>query len=332
MSDVNNPGQVSVEGETYNNPNPNNDSVLFVPEQLDTLTNIGKQGYPRADNDVEANAFPTPAEIAVTQVPTGQVVQSSVVPPAANIIVDDQIIGQGAWVYVDPLNPAAGKRFVTPGEFLVVGPADSIQTNNSEATTVLCTITAVYDADNLWNAPTPTTTRFVLVVGPPALTSYPISILGRQIVFADDTLTAEIAGAVRFITGFSTNYLVVDGANPSDPNVPNLMIQTVPPPPPPGTYVYPQAGDTFTLDVQRQGSEDISRTGQPTIDVVILPPPLADVPNPSQAQNNQGTINVSVGPQPGRPIITSGASAPTAINVNVADQATSVGLPANVMI
>jgi hypothetical protein len=41
---------------------------------------------------------------------------------------------------------------------------------------------------------------------------------------------------------------------------------------------------------------------------------------------------VSVGPQPNQPIITSGVQVPTAINVNVADQATSVGTPKNVYV
>jgi hypothetical protein len=324
MSDVNNPGQVSVEGETYGNPDPNNGDVLLVPEQLDALTDVGEQGYPRASNDVDATTFPTPSEVAVTQVPTGGVVQSTVVPPAVEVNVDESVLGQGVWVPVDPMDPSAGKRFVTPGEFLVVGPDQSIQTNNSKATTVLRTITAVYDADNPWNAPTPTTTRFMLVVGQPTLTNYPISILGRQIVFADDTITVGDQGAVRNITGFSTNYVVVNSDNPNDQVVPSLINTDAP--------TGPQIGDTFTLDVQRQGAEDISRESLPTINVVISPPPLVDVPNPGQALNNRGTIDVSTGPQPGQPIITSGTPTPTAINVQVADQATSVGLPVNVNI
>ena len=332
MSDVNNPGQVSVEGEVYGNPNPNGVPALLVPEQLDDLTDVSDQGYSPATNGVDSTTFPIPAEVVVTQVPTGQAVPATFPPKATEINVDDQVLGQGVWVYVDPLNPSAGKRFVPPGEFLVVGPDQSIQTNASEATTVLCTITAVYDADNLWQYATYLTTRFLLVVGPPALTSYPISILGRQIIFADDTLTSEIAGAVRIITGYSTNYLVVDNSNPNDPNVPSLVVEVAPPPPPPGVFVFPQVGDTFQLDVQRQGSEDISRTGQPPANVVILPPPPAFVPNQDQALINAGTVDVSLGPQPNKPIITSGTSAPTAIDVNVADQATAVGLPVNVFV
>jgi hypothetical protein len=328
-SDVNNPGQVSVEDEVYGNPDPNSEQALHVPEQLDVLTEVGEQGYPRPGNDVTAKVFPTPTEVNVTQVPTGQTVQATFVPPADNVIVDDQVIGQGVWVYVDPLNPAAGKKFVAPSEFIVVGPGQSIQTNSSEETTVLCTITAVYDADNLWYPVTINTTRLLLVVSPPALTSYPISILGRQIVFADDTLTGPEAGAVRIITGYSTNYIVVDNNNPADPNVPLLIM---PLPLPPGAFVAPQPGDTFLLDVQRQGAQDISQTGPAAINVVILPPPPTFIPNPGQALDNEGTIDVSTGPQPGKPIITSGTQVPTAINVNVADQATSVGLPTNVFV
>jgi hypothetical protein len=184
----------------------------------------------------------------------------------------------------------------------------------------------------LWQPATYLTTRFLLVVSPPALTSYPISILGRQIVFTDDTITTQIAGAVRAITGYSTNYLVVDSSNPDDPNVPSLVVEVTPPPPPPGVFAFPQVGDTFLLDVQRQGAQDISRTNSPTLDVVILPPPPQFQPNPNQALENQGTTEVAFVRQPGQPIINSGTSAPTAITVQVADQATTVGLPVNVFV
>src|SRR5271157_2152947 len=313
MADVVNPGLVNVADEVLENPDPNGGSVLLVPENTDALTDAADQGYPPAGNDVDASPFPTPTEVTVTQVPTGQVVLSSPVPNAAEVNVDDQVIGQGVWVYIDPLNPAAGKKFVPPGEFLVVGPDASIQTNYSEETTVTCTVTGVYDADNLWNAPGVATTRFLLVVGPPTLTSYPISILGRNIVFADDTLTTADAGAVRVIGGYNTNYLTISKEDLSDSNVPELAI--------------PQIGDTFTLDVQRQGAEDIRRTGAPTADVTIFPPPPTFVPNPNQDLASQGNVNVSTGPQPGLPIINSGVGAPTASNVFVADQSTTVGLP-----
>jgi hypothetical protein len=318
MADVTNPGIVNVADEVYGNPDPNNSIRLATPEQRDELTEAGDQGYPPAANGVEASVFPTPAEVRVTQVPTGGAVLASPIPFASEISVDSQCIGQGTWVYVDPMNPAAGKRFVTPGEFLVVGPADSIQTNNSEETTVLCVITGVYDANNLWNPAGPTTTRYALSVAPPALTSYPVSILGRQIVFSDDTLTATDHGATRTITSFSTNFVVVDQSDPNDPSVPTLTL--------------PVIGDTFVLDVQREGAQDISRTSSPTLDVVIQPPPQGFVPNAAQALGNEGTIDVSTGPQPGQPIITAGTPAPTAVNVFVADQDAVVGLPINVNI
>jgi hypothetical protein len=325
MSDANNPGQVSVEGETYGNPEPNNSIRLIVPEERDVLEQVSNQGFPPAANGVDASTFPTPAEVRVTQTPTEGVVLSEPVPNAATVIVDEQCIGQGSWVPVDPSDPSAGKRFLPPGEFIVVGPDQSIQTNNSEETTVTCTITGVFDANNLWAVATSATTRFALAVSAPALTSYPISIQGRQIVFADDTLTSEIAGASRTITAFSTNYLVVDSNDPNDQTVPSLVILNPPAPP-----VLPQIGDTFTLDVQREGAQDISRVNIPTANVIIAPPPPAFVPNASQGLLGAGNVDVSTGSQPGQVIITSGVPAPTAINVNVADQATSVGLPTNV--
>lgn len=316
MADVNNPGLVEVANQTYGNPDPNGGSVLLVPKQDDVLVAAAKQGFSPAANGVSARVFPTPSEVQITGTPTVPVTNSSAVPQATQVNVDDQVLGQGVWVYVDPMNPAAGKRFVPPAEFVVVGPATSFQTNKATATTVLCTITAVYDADNLWNVPSANTTRYLLVVAPPPLTGYPISILGRQIIFADDTTTAGDQGAARFITGYSTNYVVIDKNDPLDQLVPSLD--------------EPVIGDTFLLDIERQGSEEVNDRGPVTVDVVILPPPPLFVPDPNQALLNQGDQNISTGPQPGAPILTSGTQVPSAITVQVADQATSVGLPKNV--
>jgi hypothetical protein len=225
-----------------------------------------------------------------------------------------------AEVALGNMKPAAtlnvGTEFVPPDEFLVVGPDQSINTNYSAQSTVICTVTAVYDANNPWAPATNTTTRYLLAVAPPDLTSYPVSILGRQITFTDDTITQDDAGAIRRITGYSTNFVAIDQSDPNDQTKPSLVL--------------PVVGDTFILDVQRQGAEDIQRTNTPTVDVVIAPPPPNFVPNANQALNNQGTIDVSTGAQPGKPTITSGVDVPTAINVFVADQSLTVGLPVNV--
>jgi hypothetical protein len=321
MSDTNNPGLVSVADEVLDNPDPNGGDRLLVPEQDDVLTAVGDQGYPPAANGVDASVFPTPAEVVVTGLPGNHGTQSVPVPPAVNVIVDDQVIGQGNWVYVDPLNPAAGRRFVSPADFIVTGPAESFQTNNTEATTVGFTVTSVLDA-NTYAAPTSATTRYMLVVNPPnpVLTAFPVTMLGRQVVFADDTLTAGDQGAARIITGFGANFVVV---NQADDSVSNGDVPVL---------AQPQAGDTFTIDTQRQGSEQVNTTSSPTVDVIILPPPPTFVPNPAQSQGSLGTLNVSTGPQPVPPPVTSGTRVPTATNVFVADQATSVGLPVNVSV
>jgi hypothetical protein len=318
MSDVNNPGLVSVANEVYGNPDPNGGSELLIPLTPNDLTSVADQGFAPAGNGVDAHTFPTPSEVTVTQVPTGQRVLATFPPHATEVIVDDQVIGQGDWVYVDPLNPALGKKFVTPGEFLVVGPSTTIQTNLTEATQVVCTVTAVYDADNLWHAPSASTTRFLLVVAPPALNTYPVSIQGREIVFAEDTITTANQGAVRIITGFQPTYIVINKEDPTDETTPSLAD--------------PVIGDTFVLDVQREGAQDIVQVTTDAINVIILPPPPNFVPNPGQALINQGTVDISTGLQPGKPIVTSGTQVPTAITVEVANQATSVGLPTNIFI
>lgn len=316
--DVNNPGLVSVAEQAYGNPNPNGGSVQIVPEQEGVLVQAGAQGYPPAANGVTAQVFPTPATVVVTEtlpVPRSNAVY---VPDVVEVPVDEQVLGQGVWQPVDPGNPAAGKKFVSPSEFTVIGPRESFQTNFSEAVQVLCTVLAVYDADNLWTLAGASTTRYLLVVGPPALTSYPVTMLGREIVFADDTTTANDQGASRIITGFGTNYIVINRDDPSDQEVPSLEL--------------PVAGDTFLLDVQRQGSEQVNTEGAAAAEVIVQPAPPEFVANPSQSLNDEGDIYVTTGPQPNAPIITSGVPAPTAINVNVADQPTAIGLPRNVNI
>jgi hypothetical protein len=324
MSDVNNPGQVSVEGEVYGNPNPNGGTVTLTPEELAALTQAANQGYPPAVNGVDSTTFPTPVEVTISQVPTGQRVLAYYEPNATEVNVDEQVLGQGVWVLVDPLNPALGKRFVPPGEFLVVDSQTTIQTNESVATTVLCTITGVFDAGNLWNAPTVDTLRLLLTVSAPALTSYLVSVLGREITFSEDTLTPDIGGAVRTITGFGRNFLAINVNNPNDSEVPSLI--TLPGP------VMPAVGDTFWLNVQREGAQAVSQDVTTPIEVVILPQPPAFVPNAGQSLVNDGTFEIALGRQPNLPIITSGTQVPTAITVQVADQSSVNGLPKNVFI
>lgn len=162
------------------------------------------------------------------------------------------------------------------------------------------------------------TTRYRLGVVPADLTSFGISILGREIVFDDDTVTVADRGASRLVAYYGAGCVVVNRSDPDDDSVPVM--------------VAPQAGDAFTLYVQREGSEVFTDLSGQTTDVTIAPPPPIFVPNPTQSQASLGTVDVTIGPQPGYVVLTSGVVVPTARNVNVADQATSVGLPKNVFI
>jgi hypothetical protein len=165
-----------------------------------------------------------------------------------------------------------------------------------------------------------TTSRYRLYVSPQDLLSSGLSLAGRPIVFDDVVLpqTAANNGAARTVEYFGSGYIIVSRDNPADPLVPSLAT--------------PQAGDSFTLHIQRQGSETFNESLGSVSDVTILPPPINVPPAPVPSFASEGPIGVSTGPQPGKPIITGGVQAPTAITVNVADQATSVGLPANVYI
>jgi hypothetical protein len=101
----------------------------------------------------------------------------------------------------------------------------------------------------------PPATRYKLVVTPPNLTSFGISMLGRQIIFDDDTITADDEGAARNITGYGWNWIVIDKNDPADLSVPAL--------------VDPQVGDTFTLDTQRQASEVVSAVALTPVNVNV---------------------------------------------------------------
>ena len=317
MSDVTNPGSVSVADEVEGNPDPNGGTSQAVPEQDGDLVSAEAQGYPPAP--VDAEVFPTPVEVEVgPDVPLLPVL-SDTVPHAAEVYVDEQSLGLGGMVPVDPLDPSKGLNFLSPAEFTVAGPTISVQTNRAEDTAALVTVAAVLDADHLPAPAGAATTRYHLVVAtPPVLTSFFVSLLGRQVVFALDTLTPGDQGAARVITGYGGNFVVVDRDDESVSNgdVPQLAL--------------PQAGDTFVVQTYREGSEDVSSTGDAPVDVFVLPPPPSFVPSPAQALLDRGDVDVSTGPQPGAPIVSSGTPAPTAITVEVADQSLVVGLPVNV--
>lgn len=316
--DVTNPGVVNVADETYGNPSPNGGTQRWIPRERGVLLPAADEGYPPAANGVESSVFSTPADVPVTELPFLFPTPSSPVPDATEVNVDAQSIGQGSFVPYDPSNLAFGLKFVGPAEFIVVGPAESFQTNLTEQDLVALIVTAVADADNPLVPPGPNTTRYVLYTAPPSLASYPVSVLGRQVTWDD---LSSNPGAVRNITSYGGNFVVVNrqDVTPSNGNVANLAT--------------PLAGDVVSLDVNRQGAEPVVDWGE-TSNVVIFPDPSPFVPNPGQAGSSDGSFNASTGPQPGQVILTSGTVVPTAANVLVPNQAPPVGpgLPANVYV
>ena len=319
MADVTNPGLVEVVDETYGNPDPNGGTSKYRPRELDALTDVADEGFPPPAGDgAESSVFPTPSEIFPDEqaVPAPPVL-ASFPPPAPTINVADVVIGQGSMQPVDPGNPAAGFVFIEPADFIVVGPAESFQTNAVDETEVSAAITAVLDADALPAPATNLTTRYYLVIAPPDLTSYPVSLLGRQVIFADDTTTTADAGASRDITGYGKNFIVINRDDPTDPTVPSLTL--------------PVVGDVLSFDVNRQGSEQVN-TGGGSFDVFIAPPPPVNVPFQFPTFGSLGTVDISTGPQPGQPTIGSGVVVPTSRNVQVPDECQVVGLPKNVFV
>jgi hypothetical protein len=310
--DVNNPGLISVEAETYGNPDPNGGTAKWRPRELDFLTDVSDEGYPvPPDAGVDASVFPTPSEVLVNTLLALLPVSVTPRPAAANVNVDDQSIGQGSMQPVTPGDPGAGYNFVSPADFIVVGPTESFQTNAVDEV-VEYTILAVYDADHLFQVPTADTTRYYLVLDvPPTLTSFPVSMLGRQIVF---TSVGANEGAARLVQNYGAAFVVINRDDPttSNGNVPQLAI--------------PIVSDTFEIEVDRQGSEQVNTEGG-SVDVFISPPPPVNIPFPAQGQASQATPVIFRTPP-----IESGVQVPTAVNVNVPDECAVVGLPTNVFV
>ena len=174
-----------------------------------------------------------------------------------------------------------------------------------------------------FQSPSVPTTRYKMFVAPQDLMSFGVSMLGREITFDKTILQIPNRGASRFIGFYGNDYVVIDQTEFSDQLVPVLHT--------------PLPGDTFSLSVQRQGGEVTTENLGTSQDVTIAPPPPSNVPSFGlppvvPGMPSRGPIEISTGPQPGAPIITGGVQVPTATNVNVADQATSVGLPTNVYV
>jgi len=319
MADVTNPGLVNVVDEVDGNPDPNGGTARSVARTTAALTSVADDGHSLPpDGGVDASVFPTPAEVDVgDESPSPQVPVSSVpVPAAAEVEVDAQSIGQGGMRPVDPGNPAAGYEFASPAEFVVVGPATSFQTNRTEADSVTAAVSAVYDADNLFNPPGPSTSRYYLTIAtPPTLTSYPVSLLGRQVIFGDFSANP---GAARNITNYGGNFIVINREDTSESNgdVDEL--------------VTPVPGDTFQLDVQRYGSEQVNTPGRIADVTIGATPPGVDVVQ-APFMGSGGTFDVSTGPQPAPPSpqASTRTPAPSPNTVQVADQSAVVGLPGN---
>lgn len=307
--DVTNPGLVSVESEVYGNPDPNGGTAKWRPRELDALIDAAAEGYPPPpDAGVDATVFPTPAQVIVNTLLALLPVSSTPRPFATNVDIEAQSIGQGSMQPVDPGNPGAGFDFVSPADFIVVGPADSFQTNAVDEV-VEYTLLAVLDADHLPAAAGPATTRYKLILDvPPTLTSFPVSMLGRQIVFT----SVNNEGAARLVQNYGADFVVINRDDPTTSNgdVPQMAT--------------PLVGDTFEIQVNRQGSEQVNTEGGST-DVFILPPPPVNVPFPPQGQASQAAP-VFIPPPP----IESGVRSPTAVNVSVPDECSVRGLPINV--
>lgn len=222
---------------------------LAIPLDDDVLVPVADQSIAPVTGNPLAVTFPTPAEVIVgaqaPASPSQDFSQALGVPPLFLPFPPAK---------TDPNIQAQSVTAGNPAEFTVAGPDISIQTNVTSATVQGFTVTGVLDADT-GLAPASTTTRYKLIVTPASLASFGISMLGRQIVFDDSIVTVANEGASRLITGYASNWIVIDRSDPADVFVPVLAD--------------PQIGDTFTLDSQREASEVVSATSAASVNVNI---------------------------------------------------------------
>jgi len=295
---VTNPGLVNVANQSYDSP-LGVDALLYPTP---VTTEVANDAELRPTNDVGSETFPTPTE---------------------NLVSDDVNVGAsqdfGVPVAVETEVNVMAQSLVSPNvaSFLVVGPNETVQTNTTAETEAGFTVTAVQDADTN-GVPSGTTTRYRLFITPATLTAYPFSFIGREMMFNEDTTTPNDRGAVRNITGYANNYIVINKVDTSDTDVPSLT--------------NPDIGDTFIVDTERNGPEVLSFELNPAIDVTILPGAVPQDPVSNNVFSSSGSTNITTGAQPGFPVMTSGEAAPTAINVEIANQSTTVGLPVNVYV
>ena len=200
--DTTNPGLVNVANQAFK-PDLRVNS-LKIPKDDDTLVPIADEGEPRAENDVISSIVPVPAESIVAAqaaVPVSQ--DFGETPGTAPFFLPFP---------PSPQDPDIAKQDLTAGsiaDFTVAGPDISIQTNQSAETAKDYKVTSVLDADTRL-PPTPLTTRYRLTVKPSDLTSLEVSMQGRPIVFDDAIFTVNNEGASRVITGYGTNFVVID--------------------------------------------------------------------------------------------------------------------------
>jgi hypothetical protein len=278
-------------------PNQN----LLIPE-TPPLTPVADQAFPPPANaGVQAETFPTPVEDFVIgqEPPPGARVSAVYVPASPNIDVGQQNLANA-------LNTA---------DFTVT-EAGSIQTNLSTATDLPGFVVASVTPLPLASPPRYRLTLVQPDFSPANLVNLGVSLAGRSMTFDEDTVTAADAGVERTILLYGVDFVEVAADEFGD------------------TLFPPISGDSLTIDNTREASEPVfvQRGITANVNISTSTPPQSFRPNPPQAQAAQEDLNTSTGAQPNNPVIPSGVQVPTAINVNVADQATSNGLPANVYV
>jgi hypothetical protein len=203
---------------------------------------------------------------------------------------------------------------VTSNSFSIPVTFTTTMTGNARANAFELGLPFAGTASGLW-ASRPAATRYQLFVtdedGSPAdLGQLPVTITGREMVFADDTTTTALQGDSRPIAFCGNNYVIVDRTDP-------VTQATLP---------MPAVGDVFEVDTCREGAQAIRDGSANILNVVVFPAPPAFVPNPDQALKSLGNVLV---PGDVQPVITSGQAAPSAITVEVANQCQVIGYPIN---
>lgn len=298
-SDSNNPGLVEVANQAY--PAVLNSGVVdVVPRDFNPDASLGS-GYaalPPPGAGASSFPFPTPLDVSVIS----QVLQQA---PVSGVPFQFPRL-----VNINSQNLVDGRALA---EFTVT-EVGSFQTNAPELDADIKTflLTNVYDADvRPFAGPISTTTRLLLRFTPASLNTFGIGLLGREIEFID----GPADGFTRSIESYGPASVIINVADTLD----TIQFSS-----------FPVAGNHFTLDVKRNGSEPVFDNKSTPLEINVFSNTPLENPTVVFAPTKPDQGNFFAGDGVIIPFVGSGLRVPPLLGTfEIAGQNLTIGLPSS---